>query len=161
MPQCDIFVDRLNVRPVDFASDFGAQAFSSGTCRTNFMAQTSIWSASLLKMVALQFAFVSGSAALVATFGSMASVSLLAGGMAVALPNVGMAIWLLPRLQTESADGAAALMVAEGAKLAATVGLLVMAVLWVGQALIWPAFIAGIIVALVANWLSLWVTRRF
>lgn len=120
----------------------------------------SIWGASLLKAMALQW----GAVAVLAGLGGMASanvaLSLLGGGVAVLIPNTLLAAWLLPRMQRADGGGAVALMVAEGLKLMGTTGLLVGAVFLMGPRMVWPAFLAGIVGALLAQWLAVWVTRR-
>lgn len=126
------------------------------------MSQRTIWGATLQKAMVLQCGAVAGLAGIVAVLvGGNAALSLLCGGAAVVLPNLGLAAWLMPRLQGSDASGGVALMVAEGIKLGATTMLLLAAVLAMKSALAWPAFLAGITAALVANWVSLWVTRRY
>lgn len=126
------------------------------------MSQRMIWGATLQKAMALQCGAVAGLAGIVAVLvGGNAALSLLCGGAAVVLPNVVLAAWLMPRLRGADASGAVALMVAEALKLGATTALLLAAVFAMKAVLVWPAFIAGIIAALVANWVSLWVTRRY
>jgi len=64
-------------------------------------------------------------------------------------------------MQGADAGGAVALMVAEGLKLMGTTALLLGSVLLLRPGLVWPAFLAGIVTALVSQWLTLWVTRRY
>lgn len=126
------------------------------------MSQRTIWGATLRKAVALQCGAVAGVAGIVMVFGENAALSLLCGGAAVVVPNVLLAAWLMPRMQqADSGGNAAALVVAEGFKLMGTTALLLAAVVVMKAALVWPAFISGIIVALLANWWSLWLTRRY
>lgn len=126
------------------------------------MSQRTIWGATLRKAMVLQCGAVAGLAGIVAMLvGGNAALSLLCGGAAVVLPNLILAAWLAPRLQDADASGAVALMVAEGLKLAGTTALLLGTVFAMREALVWPAFLLGIVAALVANWVSLWVTRRY
>lgn len=126
------------------------------------MSQRTIWGATLRKGMALQCGAVAGVAGITAMLGGNAALSLLCGGAAVVVPNLLLAAWLMPRLQSADSGGnAVALMVAEGVKLMGTTGLLLAAVVTMKAALVWPAFLGGIITALLANWVSLWVTRRY
>lgn len=126
------------------------------------MSQPSIWGASLRKAMALQWGAVVGLAGLVWLLVSgNAALSLLGGGFAVVLPNTVLALWLIPRLQGADSSGAVALMVAEGLKLMGTTGLLLAVVLLMQPGLVWPGFLAGIVGALMAQWATLWVTRRY
>lgn len=125
------------------------------------MIQSSIWGATLIKAMALQWGAVAGLAGLAWLAGGNAALSLFCGGAAVVIPNALLAAWLMPRLQAGSdAGGAVALMVAEGLKLMGTTGLLVGTVLLLGPRMAWPAFLAGIVGAVLAQWLAVWVTRR-
>jgi len=128
------------------------------------MSQSSIWGATLKKAVALQWGAVAALALIgCLLFGWEAGRSVLLGGVAVVLPNSLLALWLMPRLQQGGADagGAVALMVAEGLKLMGTTALLLATVILLGPSLIWPGFLAGIVGALLSQWLGLWVTRRY
>lgn len=126
------------------------------------MSQPSIWGASLRKAMALQWGAVAGLAGLTGLLVSgSAALSLLGGGFAVVLPNTLLAVWLMPRLQKADSSGAVGLMVAEGLKLMGTTGLLLAVVLLMQPGLVWPGFLAGIVVALMAQWATLWVARRY
>lgn len=129
------------------------------------MSQSSIWGATLKKAVALQW----GAVVLLASaggllFGWNAGRSVLLGGVAVALPNSLLALWLIPRMQRQGgpdAGGAVALVVAEGLKLMGTTALLLGTVILMGSQLSWPGFLVGIVGTLLSQWLTLWVTRRY
>ena len=125
------------------------------------MSQPSIWGASLVKATVLQWGAVVGLAGVAWLLSGNAALSLLGGGFAVVLPNTLLALWLMPRLQRADAEGAVALMVAEGLKLMGTTGLLLAVVFLMRPGLVWPGFLAGIVVALMAQWATLWVTRRY
>lgn len=127
------------------------------------MSQSTIWGATLKKALALQWGAVAGLAGIAGVVSLNAALSLLGGGVAVVVPNTLLAVWLMGRMQREDAGGAGAvaLMVAEGLKLAGTTGLLLATVMLMGPKLVWPGFLAGIIGALLAQWLTLWVTRRY
>lgn len=127
------------------------------------MSQSMIWGATLKKALALQWGAVAGLAGIAGVVSLNAALSLLGGGVAVVVPNTLLAVWLMGRMQREDAGGAGAvaLMVAEGLKLVGTTGLLLATVMLMGPKLVWPGFLAGIIGALLAQWLTLWVTRRY
>jgi ATP synthase protein I len=93
--------------------------------------------------------------------GAVAGGSALGGGIAVALPNTVLAAWLVLRMNTANAGAALAMMIAEGLKLVGTIGLMVVLVVLLGKRLVWPAMLSGIVVALVAQWFALLVTRRY
>lgn len=127
------------------------------------MSQSTIWGATLKKAVALQW----GAVAVLALIGGLlfgwdAGRSVLLGGVAVALPNTLLALWLMPRMRGGSdAGGAAALVVAEGLKLMGTTALLLGTVILMGSRLSWPGFLVGIVGTLLSQWMTLWVTRRY
>lgn len=125
------------------------------------MSQSSIWGATLKKAMVLQWGAVAGLSCIAWGMSGNAALSLLCGGAAVVLPNTLLAVWLMPRMQGADAGGAVALMVAEGLKLMGTTALLLGSVLLLTPNLIWPAFFSGIFTALVSQWLTLWVTRRY
>ena len=125
------------------------------------MSQSSIWGVTLKKAVALQWGAVAGMACIALFWGKNAALSLLCGGAAVVVPNTLLAVWLMPRMQGADAGGAVALMVGEGLKLMGTTALLLATVLLLRPGLVWPGFLAGIVTALVSQWLTLWVTRRY
>lgn len=125
------------------------------------MSQSSIWGVTLKKAVALQWGAVAGLACVAWLISGNAALSLSCGGAAVVVPNTLLAVWLMPRMQGADAGGAVALMVAEGMKLMGTTGLLLASVLLLRPGLVWPAFLAGIVIAVLSQWLTLWVTRRY
>jgi F0F1-type ATP synthase assembly protein I len=126
------------------------------------MPQPSIWGATLKKAVALQWGAVAVLAGIGGLWSGNAALSVLFGGVAVVLPNTLLALWLMPRLQGGGdAGGAVALMVAEALKLMGTTGLLLAVVILMKKGLVWPAFMAGIIGAVLAQWSTVWVTRRY
>ena len=93
--------------------------------------------------------------------GAMAGWSAVGGGVAVALPNTVLAAWLALRMRSGNAGAAFAMMIGEGLKLVGTTGLMVLLVMLLGKRLVWPAMLSGIVVALVAQWFALLVTRRY
>ena len=129
------------------------------------MSQSSIWGATLKKAVALQWGAVAALAVIGGLlFGWNVGRSLLLGGVAVVLPNTLLALWLMPRMHRQGeadAGGAVALMVAEGLKLMGTTALLLATVILMGSSRSWPGVLAGIVGTLLAQWLTLWVTRRY
>lgn len=126
------------------------------------MSQQAIWGATIRKAVVLQWGVIlalAGGAWLVA--GQIAAWSLWCGGAAVALPNTALALWLLTRMQYTGMTGAAAIMRGEVLKLGLTTAMLVVMAKQLRPELSWPALLVGLVGALKAQWLSLWMTRRF
>lgn len=129
---------------------------------SSLMSQQSTWGATVGTAIALQWGVVLAlSCAAWTAGGQVAAQSLLGGGAAVAVPNTMLALWLTLRLIKTGSAGAAAMMFGEILKIALTVGLLVMVVVRLRPDVSWPALIVGVIGALKAQWLALWVTRRF
>lgn len=126
------------------------------------MPQHAIWGATVRKAVLLQWGIVialgAGSWLLA---GASVAKSVIAGGSAVALPNTVLALWLLLRMQMPGVTGAAAIMRGEILKLGFTTGLLVLVVSQLKAELSWIGMLVGVVGALKAHWLALWVTRRF
>lgn len=125
------------------------------------MSQQAIWGATIRKAVVLQWGVIlalAGGAWLLA--GQVATWSLLCGGTAVALPNTMLALWLLTRMHYTGMTGAAAIMRGEVLKLGLTTALLVVAAS-LRPELSWPALLVGLVGALKAQWLALWMTRRY
>lgn len=120
------------------------------------------WGATVGTAIALQWLVVvvfSGLSGL--GWGSAAALSLFCGGAAVALPNSGLAAWLSLRRLRSGGIGVTSVMAGELLKMAMTIALLVLMVVQLKPALSWLAVIVGVIVALKAQWLALWVTRNF
>jgi ATP synthase protein I len=92
--------------------------------------------------------------------GKTGAVSLLLGGGSVALPNALLAAWLTLRVRRPGGAGLGAMLGGEMLKLGLTFALLVLAVK-ATPTLSWLALLVGVIGALKAQWLALWVTRRF
>ncbi len=91
------------------------------------------WGATVWVTVALQWAVVLlVAAATLAGFGATSAGSALAGGAAIALPNTLFAIGLMLRV----------------------------AVKFSLRQPVWPALLAGVVLAVKAQWLALWVTRK-
>lgn len=126
------------------------------------MSQQSTWGATVGTAIALQWGVVVGLSCLAwIVGGQVAAQSLLAAGAAVAIPNTVLALWLTFRVVKTGNAGAAAMMFGEILKIVLTISLLVMVVVRLRPDLSWPALIVGVIGALKAQWLALWVTRRF
>lgn len=125
-------------------------------------AQRARWGATVGTAVALQWLVVVALAALAwAWKGGAVGESLFYGGAAVALPNALLALWLTLRMRRAGGAGFAAMFAGELLKLGGTIALLVLGVVELRPGLSWPALIIGVIAALKAQWLALWVTRRF
>ncbi len=117
------------------------------------------WGSSLLATIGLQAAVVIIAGLFAALGGKQISVSLIAGGMAVVVPNALLAFYLWSKARVARALSATAFMVGESLKLGATVALLFIATRVLGQAAVWPALVAGVFLALKGQWLAVWFTR--
>lgn len=117
------------------------------------------WAPMLLTTIGLQLGVVMVAGLAVAPFNAWAAVSLVAGGMAVAVPNALLAFYLWSKARVIRALSAATFMVGESLKLAATMALLVILSRSLGPATVWPALVAGIFLALKGQWLAVWFTR--
>jgi F0F1-type ATP synthase assembly protein I len=126
------------------------------------MSQYAIWGASLKKTVALQWGVVAGLSVFAWLLANHAAgLSLLCGGLAVTLPNTLLALWLMRRVARSETAGAMALMRGEMLKLGGTTALLVIVATKLKAVLVWPALLAGLLGALMAQWYALWLTRRY
>ena len=119
------------------------------------------WAATVGTAIALQWSVIGVLAALAWLWkGNAGAVSLLLGGGCVAVPNTLLAAWLTARVRRFGGAGAAALMGGELLKLGMTVALLVAAVRG-NPGIVWLALIVGVVGALKAQWLALWMTRNY
>lgn len=126
------------------------------------MSQQTAWGATVGTAIALQWGVIlalAGIAWLIS--GQIAATSLFFGGAAVAFPNTVLAAWLTLRVLKTGNAGAATMMFGEILKIALTISLLVMVVVRLRPDVSWPALIVGVVGALKAQWLALWVTRRY
>ena len=123
--------------------------------------QRARWGATVGKAVALQWAVVL-LLALVAWLwvGATGAKSLLWGGVAVALPNALLALWLTLRMVRYGSAGMTALLGGELLKLGMTIALLVIVVKALNPHIAWLALIIGVVAALKAQWLAVWFTRN-
>lgn len=120
------------------------------------------WDATVGTAIALQWAVVLGLAGVGSFWGGWKiAVSLLLGGAAVALPNSLLAAWLTLRVYRVGAVGAVGMMAGELAKLCFTIALLVLIVTRLKSDVSWLGLVVGVVFALKAQWLALWVTRRY
>lgn len=94
-------------------------------------------------------------------WGFVAAASLFCGGAAVAIPNSSLALWLSLRRWRTGSLGVVSVMAGELLKLGLTIALLVLMVVQLKPALSWLALIIGVVAAIKAHWLALWVTRDF
>lgn len=120
------------------------------------------WDATVGTTIALQWLVIlvfAAAAGLLA--GTNGGLSLLVGGTAVALPNALLALWLTLRVHRVGRLGAAAMLGGEFLKLGLTMALLVLFIVRLKPTLSWLALIIGVVIALKAQWLALWFTRRF
>lgn len=113
-------------------------------------------------MIALQWGLIvvlAGLAWLIS--GESSARSLFFGGVAVALPNAVLALWLTLRVHRAQAVGAAAMMMGEMLKLGFTLAAIIVVVTQLKPGLSFLALLVGVFAALKAQWLALWVTRRY
>ncbi|MES2489634.1 MAG: ATP synthase subunit I [Pseudomonadota bacterium] len=126
------------------------------------MTQMTGWKNTVGTAIALQWAlvliFAVAAWLLIGKFGAL---SLFLGGAAVALPNAVLALWLTLRLRSKGAVGAVGMMSGELLKLVFTLAAIVLVAVKLKPELSWLAMLTGVIVALKAQWLALWVTRRY
>jgi len=119
------------------------------------------WGPVVGRTIALQWAVILILAAVAWIWAAEAgAISLLLGGAAVAVPNALLALWLTVRVYRFGALATTALLVGELLKLGLTLALLAILVALFKHAMVWPAFIAGGVGALKAQWLALWFTRH-
>jgi ATP synthase protein I len=124
-------------------------------------AQRSAWGATVGKTIALQWVVILLLAGVAwAGFGAGSAKSLLLGGVAVALPNALLALWLTARLYRAGTVGVVSLFAGEMLKLGMTIVLLVVVVVALKPQVAWLALIVGVVAALKAQWLAVWFTRN-
>ncbi|MES1263836.1 MAG: ATP synthase subunit I [Peristeroidobacter soli] len=111
--------------------------------------------------IALQWAVILVLAAVAWIWSGKGALVLVLGGAAVALPNTVLALWLTRRMHRTGAVGVVAMFAGELLKLGFTIALLVAIVVRLKPDLSWLPLIVGVIAALKAQWLALWVTRRY
>ena len=92
--------------------------------------------------------------------GAKSAISVLAGGGAVALPNTLLALSLWLRVCLAGSLSAATFLFGEVVKIALTMALLILAAIKLSSSLVWLALIIGVVGALKAQWLGLWITRK-
>jgi len=124
-------------------------------------AQRAAWGATVGKAVALQWAVILLLAGIAWVWvGTRGAQSLLLGGVAVALPNALLALWLTVRLHRTGTVGMASMLAGELLKLGMTIALLVIVVSALKPQVAWLALIIGVVAALKAQWLAVWFTRN-
>lgn len=119
------------------------------------------WGATVGTTIALQWLVVLSLASVAWLWSGASAKSLLAGGAAVALPNSALALWLTLRMRRTGSAGAYAMMTGEVLKLCLTLALLTVAAARLKPDLVFLALLIGVVGALKAQWLALWVTRRY
>lgn len=125
------------------------------------MLQHSTWGATVGAAIALQWVVILTLSAFAWFWSAVAALSLLAGGAAVAVPNAVLALWLTVRGRPHGGAVALTMMVGEMLKLGFTLALLVMFAVKLRSEMSGLALIVGVLGALKAQWLALWVTRRY
>lgn len=124
-------------------------------------AQRRTWGATAVTTVALQWGVILVLGAVAWMLAGQASAwSLLGGGAAVALPNALFALWLSLR-RRQGGSLAVSMLLGEVCKLALTITLLLVMIVELKPVMSWPALLVGVIAALKAQWLAVWVTRDF
>ena len=124
-------------------------------------AQRAAWGATVGKTIALQWAVILLCAGVAwAVAGTGGAQSLLLGGVAVAVPNALLALWLTARLYRAGAVGIVAMLAGELLKLGMTIALLAVVVVALKPHIAWLALIVGVVAALKAQWLAVWFTRN-
>ena len=119
------------------------------------------WAPTVRTALAFQWVVVLGSAVAARILGGTDSaLSLLGGGLAVAFPNAVLAFWLTLRVRRFGLLTTAELLLGEILKLALTVAMLGLLVARMRGSLVWLALLLGVVVALKAQWLAVWVTRH-
>jgi ATP synthase protein I len=124
-------------------------------------AQRTAWNATVGKTIALQWAVILLLAGVAwVAFGAGSAKSLVLGGVAVALPNALLALWLTARLYRVGTVGFVSMLAGELLKLGMTVALLTAVVVALKPQVAWLALIVGVVAALKAQWLAVWFTRN-
>ncbi len=124
-------------------------------------ARRTAWNATVGKTIALQWAVILLFAGVAwIGFGTGSAKSLLLGGVAVALPNALLALWLTARLYRVGTVGVVSMFAGEMLKLGMTVALLTTVVVALKPQVAWLALIVGVVAALKAQWLAVWFTRN-
>jgi ATP synthase protein I len=124
-------------------------------------AQRAAWNATVGRTIALQWAVILLLAGVAwIGYGAGSAKSLLLGGVAVALPNALLALWLTARLYRAGTVGMTALFGGELLKLGMTIALLTIVVVALKPQVAWLALLVGVVAALKAQWLAVWFTRH-
>jgi len=118
------------------------------------------WGPALVATLSIQGAAVIAGAVAGSYFGWDCTRSVLAGGFALWIPNAALAAYLWARARIVRVLGVGVFLAGEGLKLAASIALLVGAVRALGDATVWPGILAGMFLALKAQWLAVWFTRN-
>jgi F0F1-type ATP synthase assembly protein I len=115
----------------------------------------------LLTTLVLQVVVAGSAAGALALIGGISyAIACLIGALTVVGPFMfaGTTLWL--RTSLGRTPHVAALLVAEGGKLLLTIAALVVGIRWLGTQMEWPGFLAGLVGAWVAQWLTVWFTRH-
>ncbi len=118
------------------------------------------WTQALLITVGLQWGIVCLCSLLAWLMNFDSARSLFAGGAAVALPNAVLAGYLWLKARQVRALSAATFLGGEMLKLGGTVLAFYLVMRAMGEQMVWPALIVGVIVALKGQWLAVWFTRK-
>lgn len=120
------------------------------------------WGATVGTTIALQWLVVIALSAIAGLgWGDASAVSLFCGGAAVALPNACLALWMTLRRLAGRDLGVAGVMGGELLKIGLTIALLAVVAVQLKPVLSGLALVVGVIAALKAHWLALWVTRNY
>lgn len=118
------------------------------------------WTSALVITVGLQWGIVFTCSALGWLIDVDTARSLLVGGAAVALPNAVLAGYLWLKARQVRALSAATFLAGEMLKLVGILMALFLAARWMGENMVWPALVIGVIVALKGQWVAVWFTRN-
>ncbi|MGD9602051.1 MAG: ATP synthase subunit I [Gammaproteobacteria bacterium] len=118
------------------------------------------WQSSLIITVGLQWGVVLGASLLAGLAGFDSASSLLAGGLSVAGPNALLAVYLWLKSRAVRVLSIATFLAGELLKLAGTAVALYASARAMGERMVWPALVIGVIVALKGHWLAVWFTRN-
>lgn len=115
---------------------------------------------SLLITIGVQWAIVLAATLLACFAGSESAWSLFLGGASVVAANTSLAGYLWAMSSVRRVVSIAHFLVGEACKLLATGTALYLSVRALGERMVWPALIVGVLVALKGQWLAVWFSRK-
>lgn len=119
------------------------------------------WAAAVIGTLKIQILVIGAlTTALWAVGGTRFALACAASGAAIAVPHFVTGLVLWARTALVGQVSVVVLLGSEGLKLLLTIATLFGARRWLGPEIAWGAFIAGVTGALMAQWLTLWFTRK-